>query len=234
MPTILEERNLKFEFLHVEYLLFAQHEDCPPFDFESERKIVHTTLWEIDWVCQQYQKPRYKTLRESDFPPPIGMNPHIGVNIVFTVKHEYIGWGTGGGGTGGAKVFWLPYSVKWLPEDTQARLEKHRYLDEPGIEFDPINILCHEVHHAIGGHHSHKGPVIPSFLELVATWNAQVANFGKVLTPRQILEELIHCAKKVPKRTRLALELMKNLGDYQDYQSYRWIIAWLEYREKGR
>jgi hypothetical protein len=234
MPAILEERNLKFEFLHVEYLLFAQHEDCPPFDFEAERRTVHITLREIDWVCQQYQKPRYKALRESDFPPSIEITPNINVNIIFTANPEYIGWGVGGSGTRGAKVFWLPYTAKWLPEETRARLEKHRYVDEPGLVFDPINVLCHEAHHALGGHHSHKGPVASSFLELVATWNAQVATFGKVLTPKQILEELIPCAKEAPKRTRLALELLKNLGDYQDYKSYRWIIAWLDYHEKRR
>jgi hypothetical protein len=234
MPTILEERNLKFEFLHVEYLLFAQHEDCPPFDFEAERRTVHITLREIDWVCQQYQKPRYKSLRESDFPPPIEMNPDIGVNIVFTVNREYIGWGVGGSGTGGAKVFWLPYTAKWLPKETRTWLEKERYVDEPGLAFDSIYVLCHEIFHALGGHHGHKGPVLFSFLELLSTWNAHIANFGKVLTPRQILEPLIQCAQRVPKRTKLALELMKNLRDYQDYQSYRWIIGWLEYHAKQR
>jgi len=38
-----------------------QREACPPFDFDREREIIHTTLRELDALCEAYQKLRYRT-----------------------------------------------------------------------------------------------------------------------------------------------------------------------------
>jgi hypothetical protein len=236
MPAILEERNLKFEFLNVVYISFWQQEKCPPFDFEAERKIIHTTLREIDWVCQQYHKSRYKSLREYDFRPTGGrMNPNIDVNIVFTADPHYIG--AGSGGRGGAKVFWLPYTVQYLPEEAQIYLQNIKHpKDEYNLDIDSIYTFAHETFHALGGEHiwRKRSPSFESFFEFIGTWNGHMANFGKVGVSGELFSRLAFYARSLPKSTRLALELMKGLEAYQNDRDYLWVIGWLEYHEKRK
>jgi hypothetical protein len=236
MPAILEERNLKFDFLNVVYISYWQQEKCPPFDFEAERKIIHTTLRELDWLCQQYHKTRYKSLREYDFRPTGGrMNPNIDVNIVFTADPHYIG--AGSGAIGGAKVFWLPYTVQYLPEEAKSYLQKLKHpKDEYIFGIDSIATLAHETFHALGGEHiqSKRAPSFMSFFELIGSWNGHMANFGKVGVSGELFSMLAFYARRLPKSTRLALELMKGLQAYQNDEDYFWMIGWIEYYEKRR
>jgi len=236
MPAILEERNLKFDFLNVVYISYWQQEKCPPFDFETERKIIRTTLRELDWLCQQYHKTRYKSLRQYDFRPTGGrMNPDIVVNIVFTAARGYVG--AGSGGERGAKVFWMPYTLQYLPEETMSYLQKIKHpKDEYVFEVDPIATLAHETFHAMGGEHiwRKRSPSFESFFELIGAWNGHMANFGKVGVSGELFNRLSLYARSLPKSTRLALELMKGLEAYQNDRDYLWVIGWLEYHEKRK
>jgi hypothetical protein len=163
------------------------------------------------------------------------MTLNIDINIVFTADPHYIG--AGSGAIGGAKVFWLPYTVRYLPEEAQIYLQNLKHpKDEYDLDIDSIQTLTHETFHALGGEHiaSKRAPTLRSFFELICAWNGHMANFGKVGIAGQFLSLMGFFAQRLPKSTRLALELLKGLEAYQNDEDYFWMIGWLEYYEKRR
>lgn len=116
-------------------------------DMEYERHAAKAAIEASDefWADNSADARAVRAHDEAGEDPLPAAKRAVSITTIFTMNPA--DYGAGSGGTGSAKVFWGPYSA----ENRQRRLTSPNGYDASrSMGVDPIYVLAHEYHHALG------------------------------------------------------------------------------------